>query len=159
MKLPPLINHRKQIMNSRSLELINQINFNKKLLLLEIIVIKIQTCIRRYLSKLKVKKMKYYMMLFDSITCYIVDRYIDEIVIEYSLDIVIKYIKKYNIQKNMKNIVYNEMLIFINELMEMTIDKMMVDIVKEIISHATDIIIMNRSVTLSGATNIIEYDI
>lgn len=155
MKLPPLINHRKQIMNSRSLELINHINLNKKLLLLEIIVIKIQTCIRRYLSKLKVKKMKYYMMLFDSITCYIVERYIDEIVIEYSLDIVIKYIKNYNIQKNMKNIVYNEMLLFINELMEVTIDKMMVDIVKEIIYHATDIIIMNRSVTLSGATIIV----
>ena len=34
MKLPPLINHRKQIMNSRSLELINHINLNKKLLLL-----------------------------------------------------------------------------------------------------------------------------
>ena len=55
----------------------------------------------------------------------------------------------------MKNIVYNEILIFINELMEVTIDKMMVDIVKEIIYHATDIIVMNRSVTLSGATNIV----
>lgn len=145
MKLPPLINnHKKQIINSRSIELINHINLNKKLLLLEIIVIKIQTCTRRYLSKLKVKKMKYYMILFDSITCYIIDRYIDEIVIEYSIDIVIQYIKKYNIERNMKNIIYNEMLLFINKLMEETIDKMIIDIVKEIISHATDIIIMNR---------------
>lgn len=146
MKLPPLINQRKLIINSRSIDIINQINLNKKLLLLEIIVIKIQKYIRRYLSKLKVKKMKYYMLLFDSITCYIVDRYIDEIAIEYSLDIVIKYIKKYNVQKNMKNIIYNEMLIFTDELMEEMTDKMMIDIVKEIISHATDIIIMNRSV-------------
>jgi len=146
MKFPPLNNKRNQIMYSRTTELINQINLIKKLLFLEIIVIKIQTYIRKYLSKLKVKKMKYYMCLFDKITYNIIDRYIDEISIEYSLDLVIEYIKKYNIQKNLKSIIYNEILIFINDLMQETIDLMMIDIVKEIISHATDIIIINRLV-------------
>ena len=47
-------------------------------------------------------------------------------------------------ERNMKNIIYNEMLLFIHKLIEETIDKMIIDIVKEIISHATDIIIMNR---------------
>jgi len=143
--LLPQISHEAKESKSVSVkELIDRIAINNKLLYFELSAIRIQSLVRRFLARLRIHRLRRRLALFLRVTEACAERYVEEFVLATAFEIALEHIRKHQKFVRMRDSVDRSLITCSDDILQELMDEMTVELTKETISEAIDVIMTLR---------------
>lgn len=121
---------------------------HNKLLLFELCAVRIQTLVRRYVAKLRVRRIQRRTELFMRITKDCADRYLEEFVLSTCLEIGLNFYRQHHRYKLLQGSVERELVSIVDQLQTEVLQESILDVVNDTISDAIGVVVKMRLATM-----------
>lgn len=142
--LPLIKNGIKESKSKVANDLIAKMAMNNKLLFYEMTAIRIQSSIRKYLSRLRVARMQRRTALFIKITQDCADRYLEEFILANCFEISLEFYRHQRRFRLLQDSVERELVICAEEIIAEALISEIEEAAKETITSAIDVVVKMR---------------
>jgi hypothetical protein len=142
--LPLIKNGIKESRSKVANDLLTKMAMNNRLLFYELTAIRIQSIVRKYLSRLRVARMKRRMALFFKITKDCAERYLEEFILANCFEISLEFYRHHMRFRLLQDSVERELVVCAEEIIADALVSEIEDAAKETISSAIDVVVKMR---------------